>query len=163
MSIFILGIDPGSKITGYGIIKKTGNMMEYVEAGIISSKAQEKSVIFYEIFSKIENLLEKYPISQASCESQFFCKNVQASMTISNAKTCLLIACGKKNIPVFEYAPKKAKVAVAGNGSAEKIQVQKMLHYHLKLPQETLPLDASDALSIALCHAFQIRPIQLKK
>lgn len=161
--MYILGIDPGSKITGYGIIKKINQHHEYVECGIIKTKTQDKALLFYEIFQQIENLLEKYPIEQAACEAQFYCKNVQAAMTISNAKTCALIACGKKNIPVFEYPPTKAKIAVAGHGSAEKSQVQKMLHYHLKLPQETLPLDASDALSIALCHAFQIRPIQVKK
>ncbi len=162
MSVYILGIDPGSKITGYGVIKKVGPIVEYIEAGIIKTKEKEKSLIFFEIFDAIEKILDRFPIEQAACESQFFCKNIQAAMTISNAKTCLFIACGKKQIPVFEYAPKKAKIAVTGNGASEKQQVQKMLHYHLKLPQESLPLDASDALSLALCHAFQLRPIQVK-
>ena len=162
MSIYILGIDPGSKITGYGVLKKTGNTIEYVDCGIIKTKSKDKSLIYFEIFEAIDKLMQQYPIDQAACETQFFCKNVQAAMTISNAKTCLFIACGKRNIPVYEYPPKKAKVAVSGSGSAEKEQVQKMLHYHLKLPQQSLPLDASDALSIALCHAFQLRPIQVK-
>ena len=163
MSIHILGIDPGSKVTGYGIIKKQNNKIEFLDCGIIKTKNVEKPLLYLEIFESIENLLQKFPVDQAACESQFFCKNAQASMVISNAKTCLYIACGKKNIPVFEYAPKKAKIAVSGSGSADKEQVQKMLHYHLNLPNKKIPLDASDALSLALCHAFQLRPIQVIK
>ncbi len=162
MSIYILGIDPGSKITGYGIIKKIGNAIEYVNCGVIKTQSKDKALIYFEIFDAIDQLIHQYPIKEAACESQFFCKNVQAAMTISNAKTCLFIACGKRSIPVFEYPPKKAKIAVSGDGSAKKEQVQKMLHYHLNLPKESIPLDASDALSIALCHAFQLRPVQVK-
>ena len=163
MTTYILGIDPGSKITGFGIIKKTHNQFEYIDCGVIKTKGDDKPTLFFELYQKIDALFERYPITQAACESQFVLKNAQTAMMISNAKTCVYIACGKRNIPVFEYPPKKAKIAVAGNGAAEKTAVQKMIKLHLNVVDLPLELDASDALAIALCHAFQLKPIQVKK
>lgn len=163
MSYYILGIDPGSKVTGFGVIKKTNNQFEFIDCGVIKIKADDKPTLFFDLYHQIDQLLDQYPITQVSCESQFVMKNAQSAMMISNAKTCVYIACGKRKIPVFEYPPKKAKIAVAGNGAAEKIAVQKMIRLHLNIMDLPLELDASDALALALCHAFQLKPVQVRK
>lgn len=162
METLIMGIDPGSKITGWGVVKKSGNKTTYVDAGIIELVGKSKPDLFFKLYQAIESLLERFPIDEIACESQFVLKNAQSAMMISNAKTCLYIASGKKQIPVFEYAPKKAKVAVAGHGSADKSQVAKMIRLHLNVPGPLASFDASDALALALCHAFQLKPVNIK-
>jgi crossover junction endodeoxyribonuclease RuvC len=158
----ILGVDPGSHVTGYGIVLKDGNRFDYVDSGTIRPKGESPEKRYYEIFDGLEKIILSHNIHVASVESQFYLQNAQTLMKLSIARACVLIACGKNDIPVFEYAPRKAKIAVSGNGAATKEQVQKMIKLHLRQPNLTVALDASDALALALCHAYNIKPIQVR-
>jgi crossover junction endodeoxyribonuclease RuvC len=150
----ILGIDPGTRITGYGIIKHNRHSFEAIDFGCIrppiSLDSPQKYLI---LFNAIESLLDRYQPEAVSVETQFVYKNVQSAIKLGMARGVVLLAAAKRNIPIYEYAPKKAKLAVVGSGSASKEQVQKMVQFLLKLPILPQPEDAADALALAICHA----------
>lgn len=152
--ITILGIDPGTRITGYGVIRHTRHTFEAIDFGCIrpppSLDAPQKYLI---LFNAIESLLDRYQPQAVSVETQFVYKNIQSAMKLGMARGVTLLAAAKRNIPIFEYAPKKAKLAVVGTGTASKEQVQKMVQFLLKLPMIPQPEDAADALALAICHA----------
>lgn len=151
--LVILGIDPGTAVTGYGVIR-SGSSMTALDFGCIRppSKlpASEKYLV---IFEAIDHLIDKYKPDAVAVESQFVYKNVQSAMKLGMARGMVLVASARKKVPVFEYAPKKAKLAVVGVGSASKYQVQMMTQALLKLPSPPKPEDAADALALAICHA----------
>jgi crossover junction endodeoxyribonuclease RuvC len=151
----ILGIDPGTRITGYGIIKMGNNSsFEPIDFGCIRPPVNLTLPARYLIlFNSLESLLEKYLPNAVAVETQFFYKNVKSIMKLGMVRGIVLLAAAKHQIPIYEYAPKKAKLAVVGNGSASKEQVQKMIQLLLKLPSLPEPEDAADALSLAVCHA----------
>lgn len=157
MKKIILGIDPGTRITGYGIIA-VDNALEPLDFGCIrlppKLELPARLLILYE---SLEKLLEKYEPNAVAVETQFVYKNVQIAIKLGMARGMVLLAAAKKNIPVFEYAPKKAKLAIVGTGSASKTQVQKMVQLLLKLPTLPEPEDAADALALAVCHANSLR------
>lgn len=107
------------------------------------------------IFNALEELIFKYAPTAMAVETQFVNKNVQSAIKLGMARGVSIIAAARNNIPIYEYAPKKAKLAVVGNGKASKQQVQKMVQVLLNLKNITLPEDAADALAIALCHSHQ--------
>ncbi len=151
----ILGIDPGTRITGYGIIK-VGNkpQLEPIDFGCIRPPVNLSPPARYlALFDSLEMLLEKYAPNAVAVETQFVYKNVQSAIKLGMARGIVLLAAAKRNIPIYEYAPKKAKLAVVGNGGASKEQVQKMIQLLLKLPVLPEPEDAADALALAVCHA----------
>lgn len=149
----IIGIDPGTRTTGFGVIT-SGARIETLDFGCIRPPVTlpipQKYLV---IFESIEHLITKYKPDAIAVETQFVYKNVQSAMKLGMARGMVLVAGAKHNIPLFEYAPKKAKLAVVGNGSASKEQVQKMVQTLLRLPQIPTPEDASDALALAICHA----------
>jgi crossover junction endodeoxyribonuclease RuvC len=152
-SNIILGIDPGTRVTGYGVISiKT--KMEVLDYGCVRPPAhlplEERYLIIYEA---LEQLIAKFSPTAVVVESQFMQKNVQSAIKLGMAKGMVFLAAAKKQIPLFEYAPRKAKMAVVGSGSASKEQVQKMVQIMLNLPISPIPEDASDALALAICHA----------
>lgn len=150
----ILGVDPGTQITGYGVIRAAGNSWEPVDFGCIrpprSLKNHERYLV---IFEGIEHLLEKYQPEALAVETQFVYKNVQSALKLGMARAAVLIAAARCGVAIFEYAPRKAKQSIVGNGGASKFQVQKMIQMHLKLSRLPEPADAADALALALCHA----------
>lgn len=152
----IFGIDPGTRITGYGIIYT--NPIEAIDFGVIrtsSELALEKRYLI--IHESLISLIEKYQPSAVSVETQFVKKNAQSAMKLGMARGVIILAATKNHIPIFEYAPKKAKLAVVGTGSASKVQVQKMVQMLLHLKELPTPEDAADALSLAICHAHNIQ------
>jgi crossover junction endodeoxyribonuclease RuvC len=154
----ILGIDPGTRITGYGIIK-VGNkpQLEPVDFGCIRPPVNLNLPTRYlALFDSLEMLLEKYTPNAVAVETQFVYKNVQSAIKLGMARGVVLLAAARRNIPIYEYAPKKAKLAVVGNGSASKEQVQKMIQFLLRLPVLPEPEDAADALALAICHAHTL-------
>lgn len=158
----ILGVDPGTRITGYGVIKVTGNQHEPLDFGCIRPKERSSPQERYlTIFEGIEHLLEKFHPDAVSVESQFLHKNAQSAIKLGMARGMVLLAAAKKRIPLFEYAPKKAKLAVVGKGGASKQQVQKMIQLLLRLSTPPEPEDAADALALALCHAHISRVLSL--
>ena len=153
--LVILGIDPGTQITGYGVIK-AGSSFEALDFGCIRPPAKLPiSQRYLIIFQGIDHLIEKYKPDAIAVETQFVYKNVQSAMKLGMARGMVILAGARKNIPLFEYAPKKAKLAVVGHGAASKHQVQKMIQALLRLPSAPTPEDAADALALAICHANQ--------
>jgi crossover junction endodeoxyribonuclease RuvC len=158
----ILGIDPGTRSTGYGVIKVGHRRTEPIDFGCIRPPLHlDPPQKYLVLFNAIEQLIEKYNPEAVAVESQFVYKNVQSAMKLGMARGVAILAASRRQIPVFEYAPKKAKLAVVGNGSASKEQVQKMIQLLLCLPHLPQPEDAADALALAICHAHA--NIQLKR
>lgn len=150
----ILGIDPGTIISGYGLIKVVGRKYVAVDYGCIRPPANNKlSDRYLIIFNGIEELLDRYLPHAMAVETQYVHKNVQSAIKLGMARGIAIIAAKKRGIPVFEYVPSKAKQAVVGNGSASKAQVQGMVQMLLDLAEPPYPQDASDALALAICHA----------
>jgi crossover junction endodeoxyribonuclease RuvC len=150
----ILGIDPGTVVTGYGVIRETGRDWEPLDFGCIRPSLKLKMHEKYlAIFEGIDHLLEKYQPEAVSVETQFVYKNAQSALKLGMARGAVIIAAARRGVAVFEYAPSKAKLAVVGSGSASKFQVQRMIQMQLKLSQIPEPADAADALALALCHA----------
>lgn len=154
----ILGVDPGTTITGYGIILVKQGKITTLDFGCIrpppSLPLEKRYLIIYE---SLQNLIDKHKPTAISVETQFVKKNVLSAMKLGMARGMALLAAAKNDIPIFEYAPKKAKLAVVGNGSASKEQVQKMIQLLLSLPTPPQPEDAADALALAICHAQNIK------
>lgn len=149
----ILGVDPGTKVTGYGLIQKTEKLLP-INFGCIRPPYKEiLQKRYWILFQGLESLIQKYRPTAVAVETQFVNKNVQSAMKLGMARGVVLLLCAKYDLPLFEYAPKKAKLAVVGNGSASKIQVQKMVRLLLQLETVPEPEDAADALAIAICHA----------
>lgn len=153
-SLIILGIDPGTKRSGYGVIRVDHPRLEPIDFGVIQPPTHADSSQRYLIlFNSFEKLIESHKPDAVSIETQFVDKNVHSAFKIAMARSMAIITAARQNIPVFEYAPKKAKLAVAGNGSASKEQVQKMVQLILCLSCIPEPEDAADALALAICHA----------
>jgi crossover junction endodeoxyribonuclease RuvC len=154
----ILGIDPGTRITGYGLIRVGGPLIEALDFGCVRPPPTLPLADRYRIiFDGIEQLLERHQPQAVAIESQFVLKNVQSAIKLGMAKGMVVLAAARRNIPVYEYPPKRAKQAVVGNGAASKAQVQKMIALLLRLPKLPEPEDAADALALAICHAHNRR------
>lgn len=152
----IMGIDPGTRVTGYGIIKKNNNVISTLDFGCIRPPAKyhlHKRYLI--IFNSIEELIKKYSPTSISIETQFVKNNPQTAIKLGMARGVAIIAGARNNIPIFEYAPTKAKLAVVGNGRASKGQIQDMVQLLLNLKHVKIPEDAADALALALCHSHQ--------
>lgn len=154
-SEIIMGIDPGTRITGYGIVKKEHLTLTPLDFGTIrpplSFDLYKRYLI---IFESIEQIISKYSPTAIAIETQFVKKNVMSALKLGMARGVAIIAAGKNCIPIYEYAPKKAKLAVVGNGSASKQQMQNMIALLLNL-KEGVSEDAADALALAICHSHQ--------
>ncbi len=158
--IIILGIDPGTRATGYGVIETDLRTYTPLDFGCICPSPKlslhERYALIHE---GIEHLLDLYPIEALSVETQFVSRNAQSALKLGMARGVAILAATKRRIPTFEYAPKNAKLAVAGNGSATKEQVQRMMQTLLNLTEIPKPEDAADALSLAICHANSIKQV----
>lgn len=156
--VYIIGIDPGTTITGYGVIEFVDGNYRVIDYGCIRPPANLKlSDRYLIIFNALEELIEKYRPEAMSIETQFVQKNVQSAIKLGMARGIALIAAKRKQLAIYEYAPTKAKLAVTGNGRASKQQVQGMVKMLLNLETIPTPEDAADALALAICHAQSIR------
>lgn len=154
MERMILGVDPGTLICGYGFILCKESGYEAVDYGCIKPPPKAKlSDRYLIIFESLEELIEKYSPSEVAVETQFVNENPQSTIKLSMARCAVILAAKKKGLPVFEYSPTKAKLAVVGSGRGSKYQVQKMVQMLLHLKTAPEPEDAADALALAICHA----------
>ncbi len=152
----VLGIDPGSRITGYGIIDKVGNRLVHVDNGaIFTDSHRDFPVRLQRIYRGLTELIEQYRPDAVAVENIFFATNVQSALKLGQARGAAIVAGVNAGLPVFEYTALQVKQAVVGHGRADKQQVQKMLKALLNLP-ETAQEDASDALAAAVCHIQSI-------
>jgi crossover junction endodeoxyribonuclease RuvC len=159
----ILGVDPGTRVSGYGIIGVQNNRYELIDYGCIRPPAEALlSERYLIIFESLEELIDSYHPDAVVVETQYIQKNVQSAMKLGMARGVAMIAAKKKRIPVFGYAPTEAKRAVTGNGRASKHQVQGMVQRLLNLESPPHPEDAADALAIAICHAHMAEHLKKK-
>lgn len=150
--MLILGIDPGSRITGYGVINIVGSKNEYVASGCIRIKGDELPGRLQQVFEGVSEVIRLYCPQEMAIEQVFMARNADSALKLGQARGVAIVAGTNHELPVFEYAARKVKQSVVGKGSADKAQVQHMVANILKLPG--LPQeDAADALAIALCHA----------
>jgi len=155
----ILGIDPGTHTTGYGIIKTDAHTNVVVDYGYIRLP---RALSLYErypiIYQSIKHLLTTFPsIDAVSIESQFVSKNAQSTLKLGMAKGVAILAAAEQKISIYEYTPKKAKLAVAGRGSASKDYVRRMVPLVLQIETLLTSEDVADALALAICHAHHIK------
>ena len=151
MSI-ILGIDPGSRVTGFGVIEKKGSHSIYVDSGFITLGDKSMNDRLQEIFADIQSVVKTYQPESAGIEQVFMHQNPGAALKLGQARGAAIVAMTSCGVPVSEYSARQVKQAVVGYGAANKTQVQQMVCTLLNL-KEKPQLDASDALAIALCHA----------
>ena len=155
-SKIILGIDPGTVIMGYGIILCAGPRISLVEMGVLKLPASKDAYQRLQlIHKKVFDLIQQHQPHDFAIEAPFFGKNVQSMLKLGRAQGVAIAAAMHAGIPVTEYAPRKIKQSITGNGSSEKGQVWKMLQNLLSLNEELKAFDASDALAVAVCHHFQ--------
>jgi crossover junction endodeoxyribonuclease RuvC len=147
-----LGIDPGSRVTGYGVVQQAGGRIVRVDHGEIRIKSGEPFTrCLLRIFDELTGVIERARPDAVALEDIFYGKNVKSLIKQGHVRGVALLAASRSGVPVHEYTPLEVKKAVVGYGQAEKQQVQMMIRVILQLP-ETLPPDASDALAVAICH-----------
>jgi len=150
--MLILGIDPGSRITGYGVINSVGSKKEYVASGCIRLKGDALPERLQQVFEGVTEVISRYCPQEMAIEQVFMARNADSALKLGQARGVAIVAGTNQELPIYEYAARKVKQSVVGNGSADKAQVQHMVAHILKLPG--LPqVDAADGLAIALCHA----------
>lgn len=151
--MIVLGIDPGSRVTGYGIIEKQGNRLVHIDNGaIFTDKAGDFPLRLHRIFEGLSEIIAQYRPDAMSIEQIFFSNNVQSALKLGQARGAAIVAGVNAGLPVAEYTALQVKQAVVGHGKAAKEQVQQMVKALLNLP-EIAQADASDALAVAICHA----------
>ena len=152
----ILGIDPGTNITGYGVIRASGTVPELVTLGSIDlSKSGDHYLKLKHIFDRTLGLIDEYHPDELAVEAPFYGKNVQSMLKLGRAQGAAIAAALYRSVPIFEYAPRKIKMSITGQGAASKEQVASMLMNILKFKEEDIILDATDGLAAALCHFYQ--------
>lgn len=152
----ILGLDPGTNIMGYGIIQIRNSQLTLLQFGVIQlGKYGNHELKLKKIFDRVLSLLDEYAPDEVALEAPFYGKNVQSMLKLGRAQGVAMSAALHREIPITEYAPKKVKQSVTGNGNASKEQVAKMLMTIFSLKELPKLLDATDALAVALCHHYQ--------
>jgi crossover junction endodeoxyribonuclease RuvC len=152
----ILGIDPGTNITGYGVIKTVGTVPELIAIGSVDlSKFDDHYLIIKHIFDRTIGIIDEYHPDELAIEAPFFGKNVQSMLKLGRAQGAAISAALTRSLPIFEYAPRKIKMSITGQGAASKEQVAAMLMRILNFSMTDIRLDATDGLAAALCHFYQ--------
>jgi crossover junction endodeoxyribonuclease RuvC len=152
----ILGLDPGTQVFGYGIVKQEGQKITAIQMGVVKlDKFKSHEIRLAKIFEKVIQLIDQYLPDEMAIESPFFGKNVQIALKLGRAQGVSMAAAISRQIPIVEYAPKKVKQSVTGNGNASKEQVAAMVARLLNINPENFLLDATDALAIAITHVNQ--------
>lgn len=152
----ILGIDPGTLIMGYGLIKETGSKIELLDLGVIKlNHLDDQALKLQLIFTKTLALIDQFNPDCMALEAPFYGKNVQVMLKLGRAQGVAMAAGLSRDLPITEYSPRKIKQAITGNGNAGKEQVAAMLQNLLKFTEKPEFLDATDGLAVAVCHSFQ--------
>lgn len=159
MERIILGIDPGTNIMGYGVLRTDGKKVEMVALGVIDlRKASDPYLKLGHIYERVCGIIEGYLPDYVAIEAPFFGKNIQSMLKLGRAQGVAIAAAIQRQVPITEYAPSKIKMAITGNGNASKEQVADMLRRMLHVEKEEMGkfLDATDALGAAYCHYLQL-------
>lgn len=154
----MLGIDPGTATTGYGVVEEVGGQLKALASGVIRTRAgQPMPARLQAIHREIKQLAEKWHPVEAAVEELFFSNNVRTAMSVGQARGVAMLALADAGLPVAEYTPLAIKQAVTGYGSADKTQMQEMVRMLLGLSEVPRPDDAADALAVAICHLHSAR------
>ncbi len=159
--MIILGVDPGTRATGYGLIARQGNRVRHLGSGVIPEKRQKQGpfpLMLHRIHSRLQELLEEYCPDIMAVEDIFYAVNVKTALRLGHTRGVVLLAAAQSEIPVAEYSPLEVKKAVVGYGRADKTQIQWMVQRLLRLQARPEPHDTADALAVALCHCFKESP-----
>ena len=160
----ILGVDPGTNITGYAIIEVNGKSTKVVTYGVFKlTKFEDHQTKLKEIFLQLQDVIESYLPEELAIEAPFHGKNVQSMLKLGRAQGVAMAAAMTMGLKIFEYSPKKIKLAVTGSGNASKEQVHAMLENRMKIKIDQKYLDASDALATAICHFQQRGQVKISK
>ncbi|MES2809060.1 MAG: crossover junction endodeoxyribonuclease RuvC [Bacteroidota bacterium] len=152
----ILGIDPGTAVMGYGLIKETGSKIELISLGVVKmDKIDDHMLKLQRIFAKTVALIDNYKPDCLAIEAPFYGKNIQVMLKLGRAQGVAMAAALSRNVEVTEYSPRKIKQSITGNGSATKEQVAAMMQRLLNFTETPEFLDATDGLAVAVCHSFQ--------
>ncbi|RYD83644.1 MAG: crossover junction endodeoxyribonuclease RuvC [Sphingobacteriales bacterium] len=152
----ILGIDPGTNIMGYGLIACTGSKYKLIDLGTLHmSKVKEPMDKLQLIFKETSRLITEFGVHELAIEEPFYGKNIQSMLKLGRAQGMAIAAAIHENIPVYQYAARKIKQSITGNGASSKEQVAGMLQHLLGLKEIPEKLDATDGLSVAVCHFYQ--------
>ncbi|QSX31616.1 MULTISPECIES: crossover junction endodeoxyribonuclease RuvC [Shewanella] len=147
----ILGVDPGSRITGYGIIQCQGRHQQYLGSGCIRTQSEDLPLRLKQIFDGLTEIIRQYQPTEFAIERVFLAKNADSALKLGQARGAAIVAATVAGLPVSEYSATQIKSAVVGTGRAQKAQVQHMIQQLLKLPAAP-QADAADALGVAMCH-----------
>jgi crossover junction endodeoxyribonuclease RuvC len=154
----ILGVDPGSHCTGYGVITGEGDEFKYIDSGHITPpKAANRCERLRAIFEGIRQAIQRHAPTHLAIEDVFYNKNARSSLVLGEARGAAILAAALADLPVYEYSPREIKQSVTGHGGADKSQVNFMLGKILRLDRPPGNTDESDALAVAVCHAFKNR------
>jgi len=152
----ILGIDPGTAVMGYGLLKEIGSKIELINLGIVKMENMDDHMLkLQRIFEKTVALIDNYHPDCLAIEAPFYGKNIQVMLKLGRAQGVAMAAALSRNVDITEYSPRKIKQAITGNGNATKEQVAAMLQNLLKFKETPEFLDATDGLAVAVCHSFQ--------
>ncbi|OGU73862.1 MAG: crossover junction endodeoxyribonuclease RuvC [Ignavibacteria bacterium RBG_16_34_14] len=155
--MIIFGVDPGTNLTGFGIIKQDGSTFSLIKNGVIklssNNSLPNKLVIIY---NELLNLIKLYKPDEFAIETAFYGRNVQSAMKIGYARGAAILAAAHCKVPMSEYSPREIKKSVVGKGAASKEQVSYMIKTLLSVKEKKMRFDESDALAVALCHAFRM-------
>ncbi|MBI4544470.1 MAG: crossover junction endodeoxyribonuclease RuvC [Gemmatimonadetes bacterium] len=156
----VLGIDPGTAATGYGVVAHGGDgAVSLLECGVVrADPAAPLAQRLREIYEGVGEVLERHAPDQVAVESVFYARNVRTAVVLAHVRGTVLLVAALRGLPVAEYAPAEIKSAVAGSGRATKEQVQYMLQRLLRLKTPPAPADAADGIAVALCHCYSGGP-----
>ncbi|MDK2910872.1 MAG: crossover junction endodeoxyribonuclease RuvC [Bacteroidales bacterium] len=160
----ILGIDPGTTVMGYGIIRCLNGNPSLVTLGVLKlSGYSEQALKLKRIFERTLSLIDEFHPHEVAIEAPFYGKNVQSMLKLGRAQGVAMAAAMYRSVPICEYSPRKIKQSITGNGNASKEQVAAMLMRLMSIPQTPETFDATDGLAVAVCHYFQQSPVQSEK
>ena len=159
----ILGVDPGTIITGFGIVEYNNNQLIRIKSGvIIPDKKRDMAIRLGVIYDELDKLIKIYKPEQFSIETAFYGKNIQSALKIGYARGVALLAAVHNNLSYAEYSPREVKKAIVGKGGASKEQVQYMIRKLMTIKEDEMKFDESDGLAIAACHAFKSNSLAVK-
>jgi crossover junction endodeoxyribonuclease RuvC len=157
--VIVLGIDPGTALTGFGVVEREGSRLRAIEYGTVETRAgNTDGERLVAIHAGVRELIERHHPVLVAVERIFFSRNVQTAFSVGQARGVVLLAAAEARLPIYEYTPNEVKMAVTGYGRASKEQVQRMVRTVLGLAAIPTPDDAADALAVAICLAHSYRP-----
>jgi len=155
--MIVLGIDPGTASTGYGVVARRGGRLVALDGGVIETRpASPAELRLAQIHARIQELLDEHAPASVALEDLYFGANARSAFAVGQARGVVMLAAGQRGLACASYTPQQVKGAVCGNGRADKGQVQRMVQALLALPEPPRPDHAADALAVAVCHANQV-------